>query len=155
MDKIINKFGQGDGNVNTSGHTAYHGHGHGDEGSRQATPTVSPRPSPHKVIVARARSLKRLKLSKRPGKAKLIVCTTTKKLQLTNKAGPTGKMDKRLYPVEAIHGCYFGGRKGQPTKYLVEWSGYGLDQCSWESLTNLRHVRWSIQQFQRKYGYGA
>ena len=78
-----------------------------------------------------------------------------KKLQLTNKAGHAGKKDKRLYPVEAIHGCYFGGRKGQPTKYLVEWSGYGLDQCSWESLTNLRHVRWSIQQFQRKYGYGA
>ena len=53
-----------------------------------------------------------------------------------------------LYQVEKIINCtYFKNKK----YYLVKWLCYPINQSTWEPKSNLKHLKYLIDDFESKY----
>ena len=57
---------------------------------------------------------------------------------------------EKLYEVEKIINCkYFNNKK----YYLIKWLCYPINQSTWESKENLKHLKYLIDEFEAEYPY--
>ena len=57
---------------------------------------------------------------------------------------------ENLYEVEKIINCkYFNNKK----YYLIKWLCYPINQSTWESKDNLKHLKYLIDEFEAQYPY--
>jgi hypothetical protein len=57
---------------------------------------------------------------------------------------------QNLYEVEKIINCkYFKNKK----YYLIKWLCYPINQSTWEPKTNLKHLKYLIDEFEDQYPY--
>ncbi len=60
------------------------------------------------------------------------------------------ELSANLYQVEKIINCrYFKNKK----YYLVKWLCYPINQSTWEPKSNLKHLKYLIDDFELKYPY--